>query len=84
MERWSLSAYVGMAFGELNVILPSQIVIAQCCKKTLNNIAKLKLFLNKQIMVLFLCVMLVIGPRPKVYQLNYISFDFVMMTLCIV
>jgi len=73
-----------MAFGELNVVLQSQAIVAQHCKKTLNNIAKLKSFINKQIVVLLLCVMLVIGLQPKVYQLSYISFGFVMMTLCVV
>jgi hypothetical protein len=28
--------------------------------------------------------MLVIGLQPKLYQLSYISFGFVMMTLCVV
>jgi hypothetical protein len=84
MVRRSLSAYVGMTFGELNVVLQNQTVLAQHCKKTLNNITKLKSFLNKQIVVLLLCVMLVIGLQPKVYQLSYISFGFVMMTLCVV
>jgi hypothetical protein len=65
---------VGMTFGRLNVVLQNQAVIVQHCKNTLNNIAKLKLFLNKEIVVLLLCVMLVIGPQPKVYQLSYISF----------
>ncbi len=46
-----MSAYVGMTFGRLNVVLQNQTVIVQHCKKTLNNIAKLKLFLNKSIMV---------------------------------
>jgi hypothetical protein len=39
----------------------SQTLIVQCCKKTLNIIAKPKSFQNKQIMVFLLCVMLVIG-----------------------
>jgi hypothetical protein len=55
------NAYVGMTFGKLSVVPPSQIVIAWHCKKTPNTIAKPKLFQNKQIMVFQLHVRLVIG-----------------------
>jgi hypothetical protein len=84
MVQRSLNAYVVMAFGELNVFPRTQVVIVQRYKNTINNITKLESFLNKQIMVFLLNVMLVIGLQPKVYQLNYISFGFVMMTLCVV
>jgi len=80
----SLNASMGMAFGELNVVPRSQTIIAWCYKKTQNTTTKLESFQNKQIMVFLLCVMLVISMQPKVYQLSYISFGFVMMTLCIV
>jgi hypothetical protein len=73
-----------MAFGELNVVPRTQAIIVQHCKNTVNDITKLESFLNKQIMVFLLNVMLVIGLQPKVYQLSYISFGFVMMTLCVV
>ncbi len=84
MMRRSLNAFMGMAFGELNIIPRNKAVIAQHCKKTLNTTTKPKSFQNKQIMVFMFHVMLVTNLQPKVYQLSYISFGFVMMTLCVV
>jgi hypothetical protein len=78
----SLSAFVGMTFGDLNIAFQSQIFVAWCCKKTLNITTKPKSL--QKIVVFLLCVMLVTSLQPKVYQLNYISFDFVMVTLCVV
>jgi hypothetical protein len=80
----SLDVFVGTTFGELNITPRSQTLVAWCCKKTLNTTAKPKSFQNKQIMVFLFYVMLVISLQLKVYQLSYISFGFVMVTLCVV
>jgi hypothetical protein len=84
MVRKSLNAFLGKSLGELNIAPQSQTPFVQRCKKTLNISTKPKWFQNKQIMVFLLHVMLVISLQPKVYQLSYISFGFVMMTLFIV
>jgi hypothetical protein len=80
----SLNAFVVMRFGESNVTFQILKLNSQHYKKTLNITKKPKSFQNKQIMVFFLLVMLVIGLQPKVHQLSQISCGFVMMTLIIV
>jgi hypothetical protein len=78
-----LECFCGATFGELNVVPQNQTIIGQHCKKTLNIIRKPKSFQNKQIMLFLLHIILVIDLQPKVYQLNYISYCFVMMILCV-
>ncbi len=78
-----LSAFVGMAFGELNVAPRNQTLLFKCCKKILKHYCKAKIFQNKQIMAFMLCVTLVTSLHPKVCPLNYISFGFVMLMRCV-
>jgi hypothetical protein len=52
-------------------------------EKNIKHYYKTKLISNKQIVVFLFHVMLVTSLQPKVYQLSYISFGFIMMTFCV-
>jgi hypothetical protein len=72
--------FMVMMFGTLNDVTLSPMPNVWHCKRTPSTIAKQKSFQGEQNGVFLLLVMLVIGVLPKVRQLSYISFGFVMIS----
>jgi hypothetical protein len=71
--------FMVMMFGTLNDVTPSPMPNVRHCKRTPSTIAKQKSFQGEQNGVFLFLVMLVIGVLPKVQQLSYTNFGFVMI-----
>jgi len=79
MAKRCWNAFVVTMFDTLNDVTPSPMPNVWHPKRTLSTIARQKLFQREHNGAFLFLVMLVIGVLPKMRQLNYTSFGFVMM-----